>query len=42
MRLYDKEEFDAKGIQSMCDVPTQTIDGFTSRVAETGTHHKGQ
>ena len=38
----DKEELDATGNQSVGDVPTQNIDGFSPRSAENGSHHKGE
>src|SRR5258708_6992589 len=38
----DKEELDAKGNQSVGDVPTQNIYGFSPRIAENGSHHKGE
>ena len=37
-----KEELDAKGNQSVGDVPTQNIYGFSPRIAENGSHHKGE
>jgi hypothetical protein len=42
MTPISKEKFDAKGNQSVGDVPTQNIDGFSPRGAENVSHHEGE
>lgn len=42
MNADEAEELNAKGNQSVGDVPTQNIYGFSPRIAENGNHHKGE
>jgi hypothetical protein len=40
--MLRQEELDAKGNQPVGDVPTQNIYGFSPRIVENASHHKGQ
>jgi hypothetical protein len=41
-KRHNKEESDAKGNQSVGDVPTQNIYLSSPRIAENGSHHEGE